>query len=75
MASFTEKITERFPYPTVKPIVGLPNYETITELHLQLNANAASVQSNLENGQLGLLYLTVTPEVYRTMSDVDFEPL
>ena len=49
-----DKIVDGFPHPNIAPIV---------ELNLQLNANAASVQSNLGDGQLGLLALTVSPAV------------
>jgi hypothetical protein len=39
-----------------------------------LNANSASIQSHLGNGRLGLLYLTVSPTVYNTLSAVPFIP-
>ena len=42
--------------PTVNKIGGKPTYETIAEVHLKLNANSALVQSNLGDGQLGLLF-------------------
>ena len=42
------------------------------DLNLQLNANAASVQSNLGDGQLGLLALTVSPAIFNTLSAVAF---
>jgi hypothetical protein len=74
MPSVIDSIVEGFPYPTVHPIIGEPNYESIAALHLQLNANAASVQSHLGNGVLGLLYLTVSPAVYATLSAVPFIP-
>ena len=74
MTSSTNKIVESFPYPTIPPIIGQPGYDTIAEVHLQLNANAASVQSHLGDGALGLLYLTVTPAVYNTLSLVPFVP-
>ena len=74
MTSSTDKIVESFPYPTISPIIGQPGYDTIAEVHLQLNANAASVQSHLGDGALGLLYLTVTPAVYNTLSLVEFIP-
>jgi len=70
--SSTEKITEGFPFPLIPQIVGQPCYETIAELQLQLNANAASVQSNLGCGQFGHLWLTVQPAVYATISVVPF---
>ena len=69
-----EKIVESFPYPTVPPIVGQPSYETIAELQLKLNTNAASIHSHRGNGRLGLLFLTVKPAVYNTQSTVVFNP-
>ena len=74
MASSTEKIRDSFPFLTVDPILGEPSYESIKALHQKLNTNAASVRSHLGNGRLGLLYLTVTPEVYNTLSEVEFAP-
>ena len=45
-------------------------------MHLKLNQNAASVQSNLGDGEQGLIYLTVTDAVYATLSDTPFiEPI
>jgi hypothetical protein len=69
-----DKIVEGFPHPTIPPIVGIPTYEAIAELNLHLNANAASVQSNLGNGQLGLLALTVSPAIFNTLSTIAFVP-
>ena len=74
MTSSVEKIRESFPFLTVDPIVGQPTYDSIKELHKKLNANAASIHSHLGNGKLGLLYLTVKPEVYNTLSDIEFVP-
>jgi hypothetical protein len=74
MPNDIDKIVDGFPHPTIAPITGVPNYETLANLNLQLNANAASVQSNLGDGLLGLLYLTVTPTEYNTLSNVAFGP-
>ena len=63
MTTSVEKIRDAFPFLSVEPIVGQPTYETIQLLHKKLNANAASIHSHLGNGKLGLLYLTVKPEV------------
>ena len=60
--------------PTIDPIVGTPNYEFIADIHLKLNSNAASVHSNLGCGTPGLLFLTVSPAVYATLSTVVFVP-
>ena len=74
MPSDIDNIVDGFPHPTVLPITGVPTYESIAELNLQLNANAASVQSNLGDGLLGLLYLTITPAEYNTLSMNIFVP-
>ena len=63
-------IVDGFPFPTIPPIVGTPTYNTIVEVNLKLNSNAASVQSNLGCGTLGLLQLTVSPAVYNTFSSI-----
>ena len=72
MVAEMDPIAEVFPHPLLPPIIGIPTYESIAELHIQLNANAASVQSNLGDGQLGLLPLTVSPAVYNTLSAIPF---
>jgi hypothetical protein len=69
-----ESVVEGFPFPTVHPIIGKPNYESIATLHQQLNANAASVPSHLGNGALSLLYLTVSPAVYANLPAAPFVP-
>ena len=63
MTSSLDKIIKSFPHPTILPIIGQQIYETLAEIHLKLNTNAASVYSHLGNGQLSLLYLTVLPYV------------
>jgi hypothetical protein len=74
MATDVEKVVDGFPHPTIAPIVGVPTYESINALNLQLNANAASVQSNLGDGLLGLLYLTITPAEYNALSATELFP-
>jgi hypothetical protein len=66
------KITENFPHKQIPPIVGQPTYETIKELHLKLNENAVKVHSNLGNGLLGYLGVTVTPAIFDTLSNTPF---
>ena len=63
---------ETFPHPTLPKTEGIPTFACINDLHIKLNANAASIQSDLGNGRLGLLYLTVTDDVYNTLSDTPF---
>ena len=74
MPSSLEKVIESLPHPKILPIVGEPTYETLAEINLKLNTNSASVHSHLLNGQLGLLYLTVLPDVYLTHSATPFVP-
>ena len=61
-------------FPTIDPIVGAPDYESITEIHLKLNSNAASVQSILGCGMLDIIFLTISPAVYATLSAIAFVP-
>ena len=71
MSSTVEKLIENIRFPTILPIIGKPNYKTIAGV----NANSASFQSNLGDGQLGLLFLTVSTAVYNTLSVTAFIPL
>ena len=68
-------IVEAFPYLTITPIIGYSGYKSISEVHLQLNANSASIQSHLGYGTLDLLFLTVLPAVHNTISLIPFIPL
>ena len=72
MPSSIEKIVDGFLFPMIDPITGTPDYESIAYIHLKLNLNAASVQSNIGCGTLGLLFLTVLPAVYATLSTTAF---
>ena len=74
MPSLIKKIVDRFLFPTIEPIIGTPDYESIADIQLKLNSNAASVQSNLGCGTLELLFLTVLPANYATLSTTAFVP-
>jgi hypothetical protein len=63
---------DAFPHPSISPILGVPSYATIAELHLKLNAKAASTFSGLGDGAHGLLALTVSDTVYSTLSAIPF---
>ena len=54
MTSLIEKIVDGFPFPTIDPFVGTPDYESIADIHLKPNSNSVSVQSNLGCDTLGL---------------------
>lgn len=71
-SSDDSKITDNFPHKHITPIVGQPTYDTIKELHLKLNENAVKVHSNLGNGSLGYLGVTVSPAIYNTLSATPF---
>ena len=74
MATTAEKIVENFPHKTIQASIGQPTHETLATLHLTLNTNAASVHSNRGNGQLGLMFLTLSGAVYATLSSTPFVP-
>ena len=74
MPSSIKKIVDGFPFPTIDPIIGTPDYESIADIHLKLNSNAALVQSKLGCGTLGLLFLTFLPALYATLSTTTFVP-
>jgi hypothetical protein len=67
-----DPVNEGFPHPIVEQIIGTLMYETIAALNLQVSANAASVQSNLGDGRLGHLTITISPAVYNTHSNTLF---
>ena len=72
MPTAIDKIVDGFPFPTIPPIVGTPTYNTIDEVNLKLNSNAESVQSNLGCVTLGLLQLSVSPDVYNNFYSTAF---
>ena len=56
MPSSIDKIVDEFPFPTIDPIIGTQYYESIADIHLKINSDAASEQSDLGCGTLGLLF-------------------
>ena len=74
MPSSIKNIVDRFPFLMINPIIGTPDYESIANIHLKLNLDAVSVQSNLGCGTLILLFLIVPPAVYATLSRIAFVP-
>ena len=75
MKSTVNKIVENFLFPIIFLIVSEPNYKTIAEVYFKMNANSTSNQSNIGDGQLGLLFLTVSPADYNTLYVTAFVPL
>ena len=74
MPTSMDKLVEAFPQLNIPPIVGVPTYETISEVIIMLSYNAASVSTNLGCGTLGYLVLVVTPAMYNTLSATPFVP-
>ena len=70
--SSIEKMVKSFPYPTITPVAGVPDYESLAELHTQSNCNSSSIQSNLGGGSHGLLALTLEASVLNTLMTTPF---
>ena len=66
MTSYLDIIVENFPYPTFTSIAGIPDFESISELHTQENSNSSSIQSNLGDIAYGLLTITLESVVLNT---------
>jgi hypothetical protein len=71
-ATTVKALIESFPHPVIPAIQGLPAYESITDVTRLLNANAASVHSELGGGALGHLALTISPAVYAMLLATPF---
>ena len=74
MPSPIGNMVDGFSFPMIDLIVGMLDKNSIADIHLKLNYNAASVQSNLGCRTLGLLFLIVLPTVYDTLSNIVFVP-
>ena len=75
MPDAIDTIVDSFPHPTLTAIEGIPSFATIRQIQVELNANASSIHSNLGDGQLGLLFLTVSQATYESLSDVPLKIL
>ncbi len=65
-------IADGFPHPTLTPLTGEPNHASLKTLQVQLSTNAASVNSLLGNGVLGLICLTMSEANYDDRSNIPF---
>ena len=74
MVASIDKILEAMPHSSIPPIIGQPTYSFIHEIHQFLSSNAASIQSNLGYGTMGLIYLTLPLTVYATLSTILLGP-
>jgi hypothetical protein len=71
-SNFRQSFYLKLPHPVIPPIKGLPIYKTITDVTRLINANSAPIHSELGDGQLGHLALTILPAVYATLSAIPF---
>ena len=57
---------------TIDLIISLPTDKTLNSIHLKINQNTDSVDSNLGDRIIGLLPLTISAAVYKTLSTTPF---
>jgi uncharacterized phage-associated protein len=62
-----------FPKPDLTRIIGIPTYDTLHQMQLELKSNALSVHSNLGGGAHGHLGLLMTNAQYALISDAPYE--
>lgn len=67
-----EEFISNFPEETLPKIIGLPNYENLSELRKALKYNASSVTSTLGGGNNGYLGIVVSPAVYASIDPTPF---
>ena len=72
MIPYNANIVSSFPSSTIGLIISLLSYETLKSIHLKINQNTASVDSNLGDGIIRLLLLTVSAAVYNTLLTISF---
>jgi hypothetical protein len=61
-----------FPVKDLTRIIGIPTYETLHTMHLELKTNSTSVHSNLGGGQFGHLGLVISPTRYAMESNAPY---
>ena len=72
MSPYNANIVGYFPNSTIGLIIGIPTYKKLNYIHLKLNQNTSSVDSNLGDRLIGLLPLTVSAAVYNTLLTTPF---
>eukprot|EP00957_Ditylum_brightwellii_P058741 4453896-Ditylum_brightwellii.AAC.1 len=68
MAAWNTLVMEHFWVKEIPKQTGMPSWDSIYAIHLSLNANAASVPSDLGGGQHGHLSLTIGGTEYQTLT-------
>ena len=72
MPSTIDKIVKVFPFPSIPPIVGAPDLKKSPRCTYSSTQTLRWFTPTSANGDLGLLYLTVSPAVYNTLSATTF---
>jgi hypothetical protein len=62
-----------FPVKDLTHIIGIPTYETLHVMHLELKTNSTSIHSNLGGGQFGHLGLVISPARYAMESNKQYD--
>ena len=73
MTSKPEDIHSKSPFKKITKWEGVINYKIIREIHRKIQANASTIQSELGEGQHGLLGLAMQPATYQTAIGQDFQ--
>eukprot|EP00957_Ditylum_brightwellii_P026399 1996786-Ditylum_brightwellii.AAC.1 len=68
MASPNSAVMDHFLVKDIPRQAGMPTWESIQAIHLNLNVNAASVPSDLGGRALGYLSLTIGGAEYQTLT-------
>ena len=68
MSMSVDKIIDGMPNPILTKITGTPSYDPIKTINNELTSNAYDIQTNLGCGTIGYAQLTLTPNVYATIS-------
>ena len=63
-----DAIKEYFPITVLDTIIGKPTYESISKLKLQLNVNAASIETSVGTGLHKHLALTIPTDDFNTLN-------
>ena len=73
MTSKTEDIRSKSPFKRITKYEGVIDYKIIRKIHLKVQANASTIQSELVGRQHGLLGLVMQPDTYRTVMGQAFQ--
>jgi hypothetical protein len=73
MGLSVDDIVAKFPTKTIPTISGEPDYASISNMVQLMYGNAASLPTSLGGGQHGHVGLIMTPILYATLSDTNYE--